>query len=43
MAHILINPSLRAASVSMNIFNQAIFVEVIAILEAVRSMKMAIC
>ena len=35
MAHILINPSLRAASMSMNIFNRAIFAEVIAILESV--------
>ena len=42
MAHILINQSLSAASVSMNFFNLAIFVEVIAILELARSTRMDI-
>ena len=35
LAHILINSSLSAASVSRNFFNPAIFAEVIAILEPV--------
>ena len=42
MAHILINPSLGAPSVSMNFFNPAIFAEVIAILEPARSIAMDI-
>ena len=42
MVHILINPSLGAASLSRFFFNPAIFAKVIAILELARSFAMGI-